>query len=67
MIDNARKYNIVPEDIYSKKNHLADNGTLAKVIFYDIVLQTQRLADIPAVDMDNCYNQIAHPIASLVF
>jgi hypothetical protein len=60
MIHNARKYNIVPEDIYSKKNYLADDGTLAKVIFHDIVLQTRRLAGIPAVDVDNCYNQIAH-------
>jgi hypothetical protein len=30
MIDNARKHNIVPEDIHSEKNCLADNGTLAK-------------------------------------
>ncbi len=44
-----------------------DNDTLAKVIFYDIVCQTQRPAGIAAVDVDNCHNQIAHPIASLVF
>jgi hypothetical protein len=67
MIDNARKHNIVPEDVYSKKNRLADDGTLAKVILYDIVCQTHRPAGIPAVEADNCHNQIAHPIASLVF
>ncbi len=33
MIDNARKHNIVPEDIYSKKNCLVDNGTLSMSSF----------------------------------
>jgi hypothetical protein len=46
---------------------LADDGTLAKVLFYDIVHQTRLPAGISAVDMDNCYDWIAHPIASMVF
>ncbi len=53
--------------MYSEKNRLADDGTLAKVIFYNIVCQSQRPAGITAVDADNCYDQIAHLIASLVF
>ena len=44
-----------------------DDGTLAKVLFYDIVRQTKWPAGISAVDADNCYDQIAHPIASLIF
>ena len=36
MMDNARKYSLMPEEIYSEKNKMADNGTLAKVFFFDI-------------------------------
>jgi hypothetical protein len=62
MLYKVRQNNLMPEEIYSEKNRLADDGTLVKVLFYDIVRQTRC-----AVDADNCYNRIAHPIASLVF
>jgi hypothetical protein len=66
-MDTVRKYKLMPEEIFSEKNRLADDGTLAKESFYDIVRQTRLSAGIAAVYADNCYNQIAHPIASLVF
>jgi uncharacterized protein (UPF0332 family) len=62
MLQQARKYKLLPEEIYSERNRLADDGTLAKVLFYDIVRQTQRPAGIGAVDADNCYDRIAHPM-----
>ena len=37
MLANVRKYKLMPEEVYSKRNHLADNGTLSKVLLYDIV------------------------------
>jgi hypothetical protein len=37
------------------------------VLFYNIVWQTRLLTGISAVNADNCYNCIAHPIALLVF
>ncbi len=40
MLDTARKYKLVPEEIFSEKNRMADNGDLAKTLFYDIVRQT---------------------------
>ncbi len=67
MLDMARKYKLIPEEIYSKRNCLADNGTLVKILFYNIVRQTRLPAGISTVDADNCYDRIAHPIASLVF
>jgi hypothetical protein len=57
----------MPEEIYCKKNCLADDGTLVKVLFYNIVHQTRLPAGISAVNADNCYDRIAHPIASLMF
>ncbi len=67
MLDHARNHDLIPEEICSKRNHLAEDGTLTKVIFYDIVRQSQRPVGIAAVDADNCYDRIAHPIASMVF
>jgi hypothetical protein len=56
MLHQARKYKLIPEEIFSKWNRLADDGTLAKVLFYDIVRQMRLPAEISAVDADNCYN-----------
>ena len=39
MLVNVRKYNLMPEDIFSERNRMADDGTLDKVLFYDIVRQ----------------------------
>ena len=57
----------MPEEIFSEQNRMADDGTLAKVLFYDIVRQLRVSAGIISVDAANCYNRIAHAIASLVF
>jgi hypothetical protein len=40
MLEEARKYKLIPEEIFSKKNCMVDNGGLAKTLFYDIVWQT---------------------------
>ncbi len=57
----------MPDEIFSKRNWTAEEGTLAKVLFYDIVRQTRLSAGISSVDMDNCYNRVSHAIAVLVF
>jgi hypothetical protein len=36
-LDEARKYKLIPEEILSKNNCTADDGGLAKTLFYDIV------------------------------
>ena len=67
MMDNVRKYGFMPEEIYSKKGKTADDGSLAKVLFYDIVHQSRVVAGLSSINAANCYNSIAHAIASLVF
>ncbi len=67
MLDVARKYKLIPEEIFSKKNRMADNGGLAKTLFYDIVRQTRSLAAIASVNASNCYDRIAHAMALLIF
>ncbi len=67
MLSNVRKYKLMPEEVYSKRNRLADDGTLSKILYYDIVRQLQRPAGLALVDADNCYNRICHPMASMIF
>ena len=46
---------------------MADNGTLCKILFYDITRQARVPAAIALVDASNCYDRVAHAMASLVF
>jgi hypothetical protein len=64
---NARKYALMPGEVYSKRNCLADDGTLSKVLFFDIAWQLHRPAGLALVDANNCYDRIAHPMASMIF
>ena len=67
MLANARKYNLMPEDIFSERNRMADDGGLANILFYDIVSQQRVPSGISSVDAANCYDRVAHSIASIVF
>ena len=67
MLDNLRKYNLIPEEIFSERNRKADDRTLAKVVLYEIVRQLQVSAVISSVDVENFYESISHAIASLFF
>ena len=46
---------------------MADDGSLAKVLFYDIVQQLRLPAGLASVDAANCYDSIGHAIVSLIF
>ena len=67
MLEQARKYKMMPEEVFSERNRLAEDGTLSKNLFYDIVRQLRVPAGLASVDADNCYDRIAHPMASMVF
>ena len=58
---------MMPEEIFSKKNRMADDGTLCKTLFFDIARQARVRAAITSVDASNCYDRIAHAMASLIF
>ena len=67
MLDTVRKYKLMPEEIFSEKDRMPNDGGLAKVIFNDIVRQLRIPAALASVDASQCYDWIAHAIASLVF
>ncbi len=57
----------MPAEIFSEQNRTAEEGSLVKTLFYDVVRQSQLSAGISSVDADNCYDHVSHTIASLVF
>lgn len=67
MLDNARKYGLMADEIFSERNRMADDGTLSRVLFFDLIRQTRKPAGMSSVDAANCYDRIAHAIASLTF
>ena len=67
MMAKAREHSLMPEEIFSKKNRMADDGTLSKMLFCNLARQVRAPAAIAFVDASNCYDRIAHAMASLVF
>jgi hypothetical protein len=67
MLQNARNHNLMPKEIFSDKNRMADDGTLCKTLFFDIARQARVPAVIASVDASNCYDRIVHAMASLIF
>jgi hypothetical protein len=67
MMAKAREHSLMPEEIFSKKNRMADDGTLSKTLFCNLARQARAPAAIASVDASNCYDRITHAMASLVF
>ncbi len=66
-MSNAQGHQLVPKKIFSKKNRMANDGKLCKTLIYDIPRQARVPAAIASDDASNCYNRIAHAMASLIF
>ena len=66
MLDVVRIHGFMPEEICSEKDKTADDCPLAKFILHDIVRQARTSAELSYIDATNCYESIAHAIASLV-
>jgi hypothetical protein len=67
MLANVRKYTLMPEEVYSECNCLANDRLLSKVLFYDIIHQLHWPANLASVGTDNCYDCMAHPMGSMIF
>jgi hypothetical protein len=66
MLEEARKYKLLPEEIFSEKHCTADNGGLAKTLFYNIVCQLRVPAAIALVNASNCYDRTAHAMVLFI-
>ncbi len=67
MMAKAREHDLMPEEIFSKQNRMADDGTLSKTLFCNLARQARAPAAIASVNASNYYDRIAHAMASLVF
>ena len=67
MMAVLRRYGLMENEVFSEKGRTAEEGALSKLLFYDIVRQFRLPAGISSVDASNCYDSIAHAIASLIF
>jgi hypothetical protein len=67
MMKNVCNHHLMSEQFFSKKNRMADNETLTKTLFYNVTRQARVPAAIASVNAYNCYNRIAHAMASLVY
>jgi ribonuclease HI len=67
MLANVRAHGLMMEEIFSEVGCTAEDGALSKILFYDVVWQCRLTAAISLIDAANCYDSIAHAIASLIF
>ena len=67
MMKNVRDHHLMSEENFSKKNCTADDGTLTKTLFYDVMRQARVPAAVASVNTSNCYDRIVHAMALLIF
>jgi hypothetical protein len=65
MMDQAYDNGMVPVEQFARRGTQASSGVLCKVLFCDMVRALHEMAGIPSVDLGNCYDAVAHPIASI--
>ena len=65
MMSRAREEGIVPLEQFAKKGCQAVEGVLATGFFCGIARALHRTAAVESVDLANCYDAVAHPIANL--
>ena len=65
MMDRAFQEDIVPVKQFAKRGSQATHRVVASGLFCDIARALHRTAAIESVDFANCYNAVAHPIASI--
>lgn len=66
MMGVVQEYGLMMVEIFSEMGRTAEDGALSKILFYDIARQCRLSAAISSVDATNCYDSIAHSIASLI-
>jgi hypothetical protein len=66
MMDKAFQGDIIPAEQFAKRGSQATEGVLTSGLFCDIAWPLHKTAAIESVDLANCYDAVAHPIASIV-
>jgi hypothetical protein len=65
MIDKAFQGDIIPAEHFAKQGSQATEGVLTSGLFCDIAWALRKTTAIESVVLANCYDAVAHPIASI--
>lgn len=65
MMYQAYDAGLIPAEQFAKAGTQAAHGVLCKILFCDMVRALHITAGLPSVDLGNCYDAVAHPIASI--
>ncbi len=65
MMDRAFKEEIIPAEQFAKQGSQATEEVPTSGLFCDIARALHRTAAIESVDLANCYDAVAHPIARI--
>ncbi len=57
MMAKEREHTLMPKEIFSKRNRMADGGTLSKMLFCNLTRQARAPAAIASIDASNCYDR----------
>ena len=63
MMHNIWQHRLIPEEIFSDKGKTANDGTLAKTLFFGLVCQSRCPASEGSIDAANCFDSIAYATA----
>ena len=65
MMDKAFEGGIIPVEQFEKRRSQATEGVLTSGLFCNIAQALHNTAAIESVDLANCYDTVAHPIANI--
>jgi hypothetical protein len=63
MIDKALLEGIIHVEQFAKRGSQASHGVLASGLFCDVACALHKTSVIESMDLANCYDAVAHPIA----
>jgi hypothetical protein len=65
MMNNARHKGIIPVEQFAKAGTCGSDGALCKLLTFDQSRVLHHTVALASVDLGNCYDSVAHPIASI--
>ena len=67
IVDAMRSHGLMHEEVFSEKGRPSDDGTLERVLVFDISRQARLTLTMGSIDTVNYYHSLSHAIGSLVF
>ena len=65
MMQNGIKSGMIPSSQYAKKGNRAIEAAIVKILFLDYLRLTKTNGAFLAMDLENCFDRMAHPVSSL--